>query len=371
MDLPPLLHKVMHEAASRSTCDTARRLGVQSRAFWQWAICELDMELNDDVWALVPEDLKKDRDFLILAANWNCYVWKKLGAFAHDVDFFKALNLDSFRDCDIDPDYFDPLFETFAPCFQTYDGAVAMAKYFGCIYLHFELPEDHWSRSDVDVALAWLRVDGGYFGMLTPHLRRMEVVWKTALQHRTRCCHANDFPEHVLQTRAYVLQLAEVDEQTLKYAPAFADDEEVARRVLKTGLRAHETLSPRLRNDRALLLRALREATPNQLQCFRQSLPYKDDLEMKAHVARGFANARGLFFDERSWLRGVVHECLRAVETDDARVELYTEVLATHMSRFPELESKITRAIERVYHPDGRVHTGDKRAYAEAFRVVA
>lgn len=375
MEIPCPLSKVICDAASRSAHDTMKRLGVKSRALWEWALCELKIELNDELWALVPEDVKCDRGFLMRVSTYHVYVWDKLGAFAHDLDFLKGMDSKPLWG-KIEYGADDVLFKTFAPCYQTYDGVMAMLKFHGTRYPHCKLPDDHWCRSDVDVALAWIRLDAGFaFRVFTPHLRNMEVVWKTALKHRTRCKgFAELFPKHVLQTRAYVLQLAEVDRGTLRHAPEFADDDEVARLAMKAGMNdAFETLSRRLQNDRAFLLPLLREASHRELDNFKRYVP--DDLELKAHVARGYARTwPRTWVPDRAWLRGVVHECLRAVEKgeyDLASVELYTEVLATHMSRFPDLEPKITRAVERVYHPARWVHThGDKRAYAEAFGVV-
>lgn len=377
MDVPYVLCKVLECAATSSMYSTVHRLGTQSRAFWEWAICELRIQLNDDVWALVPEDLMKDREFMIRVANSNPYTFTKLGAFAHDLDFFKTLRPDSWKDWSfIDWDTFEPLFTTFAPCcLETHDGATAMAKYFGLYYFDDELPNDHWCRTDVDIALAWLRLDAGHaFCIFKPHVRSMEVVWKTALQHRTRVyfqCFAQLFPKHVLQTRAYVLQLAEVDGDTLRHAPEFADDEEIARRVMKTSTYAFRTLSHRLRNDRAFLLSLLHETSYDELRTFQRVLPPTDDLEVRALLARAPMHRRDqMDVDRREWVRGVVDDCLRAVEDEevDARVELYTDVLVTHMKHFPTLKQRITHAVERVYHPEGRVHTcGDKRAYTAAF----
>jgi hypothetical protein len=374
MDLPPFLHEALIDAAPTFVTETAARLGgAKSRAFWQWALCELKIELHDEMWALVPEDLKTDREFMMRVSTYQVYVWDKLGAFAHDLDFLKGMDSKPLWG-KIEYGADDVLFDTFAPCYETYDGVMAMLKFHGTEYPHWRLPKDHWCRSDVDVALAWIPLNAGFaFRVFTPHLRNMEVVWKTALKHRTRDTEfAELFPKHVLQTRSYVLQLAEVDPGTLRHAPEFSDDEEAARLAMKADMNAaFETLSHRLQNDRAFLLPLLREASHEELDQFKRYVP-KNDLELKAHVARGYARTCKRVPD-RTWLRDVVLECLRAVETeqDVARIELYTEVLTTHMTRFPELESKITRAVERVYHPAQWVHTrGDKRAYAEAFGVA-
>jgi hypothetical protein len=379
MSLPPALCTALDRRASAVARDTAQRLDVQSRAFWEWAFFEFKIAFRDDVWALVPEDLKQDREFLIRAANTDEFVWDKLGAFAHDLDFFKALDKEFLQSADHED--VDPLLTTFLPCFQDREGVLVMGEWFGNYYLGNDsaLPEDHWCRSDVDLARLWLQRDRPTyaFAVFTPRVR--EAVWQLALARRHADPHfvCNEFsalfPKHVLQSRACVLQLVEVDSTTLEHAPEFADDEEVAEKVVMYTSLGFGRLSPRLQHDRAWLLRVLRKARRDKrpsdfTRLTLQFTPYKRDVEVGAHVLCAnpdhYTSDRAMHF--------VITGCLEAVETeeDDERVSLYTDVLALTSRWFPQYEPMFTRAIERVYHPDGRVHTRDKRAYSEAFGVA-
>ena len=353
----------------------ATRDSVDTRAFWQWAALYVTKYLPpnslDDVWELVPGDLKTDRDMMLLFAQHEPMWWEHMGPFGHDVDFLSALGDTMQRTCD---GLLHDLLRVFRPCFERRDVFLWAAGILHPRILNVGLRKDHWFRSDTQVATQLVAKYGPAIGYFVP--RVCEAVWRATLQHPH--VDVRHLPREAFASRDLVLQLAGKSAETLRRAPHFAGDPEVALRALLHDNDAYAYIHSSLRTNRDFVLDVARALSNVPWRRGSQLIRLTElwahvDAEILATVVTGIPNKRDAVF----WIETVLQKSVawagRLVETvfDDVKdLPFYTTALAKLAGGCdsPDDRATIEAIVANAYRPGGPWHTRvEKRSYAAAF----